>query len=119
MMWLIGFGGAIGAASRFLISSFLQKKGKRDFPLATWAINITGSFLLGIFAAQHFLHAMPDWLWSLVGIGFCGAFTTFSTFGTETVTLIEKKKYPTAILYVVSSVVLGVMAAAMGYMLML
>ncbi|CAH0344292.1 fluoride efflux transporter CrcB [Bacillus sp. CECT 9360] len=114
MIWIIGAGGAIGAAARFLLGG-LMKRAKAEFPLGTWVINISGSFLLGILAAFHISNLLSEWLWSFVGIGFCGAYTTFSTFGTETVTLLEEKNYPTAMVYVISSVLIGVLAAAFGY----
>ncbi|RFU66140.1 fluoride efflux transporter CrcB [Bacillus sp. V59.32b] len=114
MIWLIGAGGAIGAAARFLIGG-LMRRAKGEFPLGTWVINISGSFLLGILAALHISNLLSEWLWSFVGIGFCGAYTTFSTFGTETIALLEEKNYITAMVYVISSVVIGVLVAAFGY----
>jgi len=119
MIWLIGAGGAVGAAARYLLGEFIRKRGKGDFPLATWLINISGSFMLGVLAGLHTSNSLVEWMWSFLGIGFCGAYTTFSTFGIETITLIEKKKYRLAIVYVISSVLTGVLSAAYGYFLAL
>lgn len=114
MIWIIGVGGAIGAAVRFLLGG-LMRGATTAFPWGTWVINSSGSLLLGIVAGLHISGSLPEWLWCFVGIGFCGAYTTFSTFGTETVALLEEKLYQTAIAYVGSSVGIGISAAAFGY----
>ncbi|RUQ24244.1 CrcB family protein, partial [Peribacillus cavernae] len=95
------------------------KRQKVNFPIGTWVINVSGSLLLGILAALHVSHSLAEWIWSMFGIGFCGAYTTFSTFGIETVTLIEAKNYKKAMIYVISSIVAGILAAATGYFLVI
>ncbi|PLT33706.1 fluoride efflux transporter CrcB [Bacillus sp. V5-8f] len=119
MIWLIGAGGAIGAAARYLLGAFLKSRGKGEFPAGTWLINITGSLLLGMLTGLYVSQSLAPWLWNLFGIGFCGAYTTFSTFGTENMALIEKKKYKIALFYIVSTVITGILAAAAGYFLIL
>ncbi|WP_147532789.1 fluoride efflux transporter CrcB [Bacillus marasmi] len=119
MIWLIGLGGSFGAALRYFIGLQFQSrlKLKRPFPLHTWLINISGSFLLGVLAKLHLEHQLYDWVWYFAGVGFCGAFTTFSTFGFETVTLIQNRHIGLAIVYVSTSIILGVGAALLGYLI--
>lgn len=117
MIWLIGLGGSIGAAGRYLLGNFLNKKHPGHFPLGTWVINITGSFLLGILYKLHITNEINDWAWLFWGIGFCGAFTTFSTFGYETITLLQLNKKVLAGLYVLSSVIVSIVTAAMGFII--
>lgn len=120
MIWLIGFGGAVGAAVRFLLSDMINKRWTQKlhrFPLGTWVINISGSFLLGVMAKLHVAHSIEDWVWYIVGVGFCGAYTTFSTFGFETIRLMEEHRINIAILYVLSSVVVGILSASIGFII--
>jgi CrcB protein len=108
---LVGAFGAAGAVSRYAIG---RAVGVQTFPWATLAINTVGSFVLGLV-----LVAAPS-RWSdevvvAVAVGFLGAFTTFSTFSFETQTLLRTHRAGTAAVYVVVSVVAGVLAAAAGY----
>jgi len=119
MIWLIGFGGSLGAATRYLLGGFINYKNSkwRLFPLGTWIINITGSFILGVLAHLYLNHSINESLWFFVGVGFCGAYTTFSTFGYETITLILNQKIKLAVFYVGVSVIAGIMSAWLGYIL--
>lgn len=83
----------------------------------TWIVNIAGSFLLGVLASLYWSEEIPEWAWMLFGIGFCGAFTTFSTFSVETLKMLRKKAYKSAVLYVVTSVILGITVATVGFLL--
>src|SRR5699024_4368447 len=117
MIWLIGIGGTLGAAARFIIGNLISKRTQKlyPFPTGTWIINITGSFLLGLITQLHISNHISDWLWYFGGVGFCGAFTTFSTFGIETITLIQSNKIKLATTYVVSSIIVGVISAMIGF----
>ncbi|MDQ1002484.1 CrcB protein [Neobacillus niacini] len=117
MIWLIGIGGSLGAASRYLLGKFINKRKTGQFPWGTWIINITGSFLLGIFYKLHMTNEISDWVWLLFGIGFCGAYTTFSTFGYETITLLQSNKKILAGIYVLSSVIVSLFAAAVVFII--
>ncbi|WP_045516752.1 fluoride efflux transporter CrcB [Neobacillus niacini] len=118
MIWLIGIGGSIGAAARYLLGNFINKKKNLErFPLGTWLINITGSFLLGLLANLYQSNEISDWVWLFVGVGFCGAFTTFSTFGYETLILLQSNKKILACVYVLTSVILSILSAALGFII--
>ncbi|SDN40316.1 fluoride efflux transporter CrcB [Bacillus sp. OK048] len=118
MIWLIGLGGSLGAAARYLMGNFfIKKKHVMLFPFGTWIINITGSFLLGYLANLHQSGTINDWVWLFSGVGFCGAYTTFSTFGYETITLLRLNKKMLAGLYVLTSVILSIGTAALGFIL--
>jgi fluoride exporter len=120
MIWLIGFGGSLGAASRFLLGNYINQ-GKNifyPFPIATWLINISGSLLLGLILKLHLSNQIVDWVWYLFGIGFCGAYTTFSTFGFETLSLVQAKKGILAAVYVFTSITVGTLAAFIGFILL-
>lgn len=115
MIWLIGLGGSLGAAARYLLSAFIKKSNSRTFPVSTWTVNIAGSFLLGLLANLHMAEDIGNGLWLFLGTGFCGAFTTFSTFGHEAISLLQSNRLKTAVVYVVTSVVVGIGAAAVGF----
>jgi CrcB protein len=116
MIWLVGFGGALGAFVRYLLGAFINNRNKvlAPFPLGTLTINLSGSFLLGMLMQLHLESAIPAWIWFFLGIGFCGAFTTMSTFGYEAIMLLQEKKTLMAAIYVTCSAVLGLLAAAVG-----
>jgi fluoride exporter len=111
---LIGLGGAFGAICRYYLGLAVTRKAKSPFPLGTWIINITGSFFLGLIFNLHLNGVVDDWVMWLVGIGFCGAYTTFSTFGNETVQLLVANKNILALFYVCSSILVSFVAAWVG-----
>lgn len=114
---LIGLGGAVGAICRYYLGLAVTRRTQSSFPLGTWMINVTGSFLLGLLFNLHGAGVIEDWLLWLIGVGFCGAYTTFSTFGNETVQLIVSGQVRRAGLYVLSSVVVAFLAAWGGLMI--
>jgi CrcB protein len=107
---LVVAGAAVGAPIRYLTDLAVQRLHSTSFPWGTWAVNVAGSFVLGAVVA-----ADTEWVVSLVGTGFCGALTTFSTFGFETVRLAEEGETPTAVTNVVLSLAAGLVAAALGW----
>ena len=117
MMWVIGIGGSLGAAARFIVGNLINKRTQKvyPFPMGTWIINITGSFLLGLITQLYLSNHVSELLWLFGGVGFCGAFTTFSTFGNETITLIQSSKIKLATMYVVTSIVVGIISATIGF----
>ncbi|MEH7081214.1 fluoride efflux transporter CrcB [Neobacillus drentensis] len=116
-MFFVGIGGIFGAILRFQLGKWITSKTTYKFPLATWIINISGSFVLGILAVLHLGKGIPDWLWLLCGTGFLGAYTTFSTFGYETIQMLQKRETKHAVFYVSTSVLLGILFAWIGSIL--
>ena len=80
---------AIGAPARYLVDGAVQDAIGGRFPWGTAVVNHTGSLLLGVLTGRGLYHAFPDELRFVLGTGFCGAYTTFSTFTFETVRLAE------------------------------
>lgn len=104
-------GGATGSALRYGIGRWLaEHPAVRHFPWHTFAINILGSFALGLVAVAYKSHPQPAW-YLLLGTGFCGGFTTFSTFSVETLTLLEQNRPVAATGYAMGSVAAGLFAA--------
>ena len=114
MIWLIGLGGMVGTVLRYYIGKLMSAKLSSGFPWATWTVNISGSVLLGIIWSLHGGELIPDWLWLAVGTGFCGAYTTFSTFGYEFIQYLERRQYLRGMVYVISSVAVGLTGAWLG-----
>ncbi|MGM8365915.1 fluoride efflux transporter FluC [Virgibacillus sp. W0181] len=94
----VACGGFFGSIFRVYLSSSIQ----RPF-IGTWIANITGSLLLAVIVRLHSDGYISNAIWLFSGIGFCGAYTTFSTFGYETIQLLIKKHYFHAGLYIASS----------------
>ena len=111
---LVMIGASIGAPSRWLLDQTISSRNARAFPLGTWTINIIGSLLLGFIVAASAFGPATVTLVALAGTGFCGGFTTFSTFGFETIRLAEEGSPFEAGLNVVSSLAVGLVAAAAG-----
>ncbi|MCM3785595.1 fluoride efflux transporter CrcB [Neobacillus mesonae] len=117
MIWAAGLGGIAGAMLRYSLGRYISKHSfaaATSFPWGTWIINISGSLLLGILYVLTATGRMPALWWAVLGIGFCGSYTTFSTFGYETLQLVMKHRAKQAALYVVSSVLIGIVAASAG-----
>jgi fluoride exporter len=109
-------GGAIGSLLRLLVGAAIQQRVGLAFPVGTLVINVTGSLLLG-FIMRFALDttAVTPVVRALLTTGFCGGYTTFSTFSFETVDLVREGLYARAGAYVASSVVLGLVAAFTGF----
>ncbi|MFT7558575.1 MAG: CrcB protein [Flavobacteriales bacterium] len=115
MIWLaVAAGGSFGALARFGIAQWMSGFGLK-WPLATFSANILGSFLMGLgFVIIVEKTMLPDPWRHLLLVGFLGAFTTFSTFAIETLTLIEAEQWKTAIIYWLSSCLATIMVAFLG-----
>jgi len=114
---LVMLGGAVGAPLRYLTDLFIQARHDSVLPWGTLTVNVTGSLLLGAMASAVTNAGAPAWLLSLVGTGFCGALTTFSTFGFETIRLVEDGSWFEAVLNVAASLTVGGLAVATGWVL--
>jgi CrcB protein len=107
---LVAAGAAVGAPLRYLLDRFVQARHDSLFPWGTLAVNVLGSLVLGVLAG---LPVTPG-LSSLLGVGFCGALTTYSTFSYETLRLLQERTYLLATLNVGVSLVAGLGAAYVG-----
>lgn len=115
----VSLGAIAGALSRYCITLwFLQRFGVA-FPYGTFVINITGCFIMGFFftlAAERILTITPE-IKLLVATGFLGSYTTFSTYGLDTVTLIGTQRFTPALIYWLGSAVLGILSVQLGVFL--
>jgi CrcB protein len=110
---LVLLGGAIGAPARYLIDRHIQQRHDGVFPWGTLTVNLIGCLVLGLLTAAA--HELPRQATALAGTGFCGALTTFSTFGFETTRLLEEGSLLEAGLNALASLTLGIAAAVIGY----
>ena len=109
---LLLIGGGLGANARYWLGELFKVRGWSDgFPWHTFLINVVGSFVLGLVAVA--CKDRPAWHLFL-GIGVCGGFTTFSTFSVETLTMLEKDRWPAASGYAFGSVAAGIFGAWLG-----
>lgn len=108
----VAVAGAIGAVVRYRIGVLV---GVRTFPWATLGINVSGSFFLALVLAGPAASRWSPSMTAAVAVGLLGAFTTFSTFGYETVTLVRDDRLGLAAGYVTVSLVGGLSATALGY----
>ncbi len=115
---LVGAGGFIGSVARFLLSFFLTRWLEPPFPSGTLAVNLLGSFLIGLlfgFFAKGILHGEGWQLFLIIGI--LGGFTTFSTFSLELILMLREGQFLPAILYGMGSLLLGLFTCAAGFFL--
>ena len=113
----IALAGAIGAVARYSVDGRIQEGTSSDHPLGTLFINVSGSLLLGFLTGLALYHAFPATPRTVLGTGFCGGYTTFSTFAYETVQLAERRNYAGAARYFAASFALPLLAAAAGWAL--
>jgi fluoride exporter len=111
---LVILGAAIGAPLRYLIDRAVQARHGSAFPWGTFTVNVAGSFILGVLIQGTAAHEVPGRVGALLGTGFCGALTTYSTFGYETVRLLQERVRAYAVLNVAASIVAGLGAAFGG-----
>jgi CrcB protein len=114
MLWAIAAAGALGAVARYLLDGLVQDRFEGVFPLGTFVVNITGSFALGIVAGLVLYHGLDVDAKLVVGTGFLGSYTTFSTYVFETMQLLLSGSRLEATANLVGSVAAGLLAAAAG-----
>jgi CrcB protein len=116
--WAVALGAGVGGVSRYLLASAIQQRAGTSFPWGTLVVNVTGSLLLG-FLIRYAL-ATPSLsveMRALLTTGFCGGYTTFSTYSYETATLMEDGQYSRAGLYAAASVLLALVGTVAGFAL--
>ena len=111
---VVALGAAVGAPLRYLADRTVQARHDSVFPWGTFSVNVIGSFILGVLIHGTAVNQVPGSLFSLLGVGLCGALTTYSTFGYETIRLIEDRVRAYAVLNVAASIVAGLGAAFCG-----
>jgi CrcB protein len=110
----IGLAGAIGAPARFVVDGLVAERLGQVFPWGTFIINVSGSLLLGLLTGLALYHGFPSVPRAFLATGFCGAYTTFSTFGYETVRLADENAGLQAAANALGSLAAGLLAAAAG-----
>jgi CrcB protein len=111
---LLGLAGGLGAGTRFVVDGLVRSRIRTALPVGTIAINVTGSFLLGLVAGAVIVHAAPVQLQAVAGTGFLGGYTTFSTASFETVRLIQSRRTGLALLNGIGTAIAAIGAAAAG-----
>jgi CrcB protein len=110
--------GAAGAVARFVLDRYVGSRYRGPFPLATLLINTSGALALGLLTGAVLYHGLAHVPEAIAGTGFCGGYTTFSTFSVENVRLVQSGRLTGALLYTTSSLGLGLAAAAAGIVAM-
>lgn len=114
----VGIGSAAGGMCRYLLSGTIKISTGTAFPLGTLTVNLLGCLIIGCFSGWFSCHgSQPVWIKLLLTTGFCGGFTTFSTFSDETLHLLQSGQMLWAVLYIAISIAGGLLCVAAGYML--
>lgn len=112
---LVGIGGFLGSIARYGVSHLVNRLVTNPFPFATFVVNIVGCFLIGLFFG---LAQRGGWMaehgWLVLATGFCGAFTTFSTFALENNALLQEQRITTSIIYTTLSIAIGIILCRIG-----
>lgn len=110
----LAVGGMLGTLARFALGGLVQNSTGAAFPWGTLGVNLLGSFLLGLAVRGAELTYVSPELRGMITIGFCGAFTTFSTYTYETVALMNDGAWSRALIYAFGSLGTGLLAIALG-----
>jgi CrcB protein len=108
---IVAAGGIFGSLARYLIGRRIAERVTRAFPIGTFLINISGALLLGIVTSI----GLSGNMYTLIGTGFLGAFTTFSTFMYEGFNLFQDNEKLNALVYILASLILGLLAYVVGF----
>lgn len=113
---LVGLGGAAGCMARYGAGLFINKHFGKLFPLATFSVNMVGCFLIGLVFGYMQRHMEDNTFWLVMATGFCGGFTTFSSFALENNNMLGSHN-ATALVYTLLSLVAGVLLCRTGIVL--
>ena len=111
---LLVVAGGLGAAARFVVDGVVRSRSAVAFPLGTVVINLTGSFVLGLLTGLAMAQLLPDPVRLVVGAGFLGGYTTFSTATFETVRLVQERRLAAALLNGLGTLVATTVVAGLG-----
>ncbi|MEO6190308.1 MAG: fluoride efflux transporter CrcB [Saprospiraceae bacterium] len=112
-MILVFVGGGLGSLVRYLLSIWLNQL--KYFYLGTLLANIIAAFLIGLFLYNYEIQPDKHWIKFFLTVGFCGGLSTFSAFSNENLSLIQQSRYLELIIYIVLSIILGIIACLLGY----
>lgn len=117
MLLLVSVAGGIGAATRFVLDTSIRRRTGGRFPIGTMIINVSGSFLLGLLTGLVLSLAVSESWRAILGTGFLGGYTTFSTASFETVRLAQQRRYAAAVVNGLGALAGSLVAAALGLLL--
>ncbi|RAJ98082.1 CrcB protein [Larkinella arboricola] len=113
--WLVFFGGGLGSVARYSVSRYIQPLLKTTYPASTLIVNVVASLVLGFLVGWLSARANGREMYRLlIGVGFCGGFSTFSTFSTDTLLLMQTGRWLAAASNVALNVVLCLLASLAG-----
>jgi CrcB protein len=116
VIWIyIALGGFGGAVSRYAITKLMATRFPSAFPYGTLTVNIVGSFALGWLAGSNMAHD-HTYTYAALGVGYLGAFTTFSTYAVESLHMTQKKQWRIMIIYQLTSYGISIGAVALGFL---
>lgn len=116
-IFVVGIGGFFGSILRYLISYYVNISSQSIFPFGTFIVNVVGSFLIGMIIAHSLGENLTQQMRLLLATGFCGGFTTFSSFSYEFFSLLQNEYTGYAFLYAAASFVLGLLCVWLGFSL--
>jgi CrcB protein len=115
---LVGLGSFCGGALRYYISMLMRSACSQCFPFATLSVNLAGCLLIGLLLGAFSRCGVQSNSWSLLlTVGFCGGFTTFSTFASESLQMLQNGHILNLVIYIATSVIIGIALVALGYWL--
>lgn len=112
---ITGAGSFIGGSARYLVSVAVQLASKAGYPISTFLVNVVGSFLIGLILSSWEQNVLSDSARIFLATGIMGGFTTFSSFSQEIMLMLRAGQTGPALLYITSSIVLGVISCILGY----
>lgn len=117
-LFLVGLGGFLGSVSRYWVQQLVLRYAPMGFPLGTFLVNVVGCLLIGLFLGFFERHTAASLSWRLfLTTGFCGGFTTFSTFAYESLTLGRTGELVLLAIYTAGSLLVGMLGAFLGFWL--